>query len=207
MLHDLLTEDAHYNFPKMHLVSHFADQITKYGSLPQFSTDICEASHKPLKEAYRQSNKINVMTQIVDTYTRGHAFAMREKNIAQWDRELEHIPEDVSKVLRPTPGSIHVPHGYPCPHIKLQGPINSKHVHNLQTLATHYKIPELQSLTQVYLVKSTLEADPLHCMNAPIQVFHTLQMPVKTFYNNGYIIYRLQCTDPHLFRQNEQRHD
>ena len=52
VVNDILTEGAHYNFPKMHLVSHFADQITQYGSLPQYLTEICEASHKPLKDAY-----------------------------------------------------------------------------------------------------------------------------------------------------------
>ena len=52
LVHDLLTEGAHFNFPKMHLISHFAEQIPKYGSLPQFSTEICESSHKPLKDAY-----------------------------------------------------------------------------------------------------------------------------------------------------------
>ncbi|KAF8430817.1 hypothetical protein BGX38DRAFT_1078551, partial [Terfezia claveryi] len=47
---------VHYNFPKMHLISHFADQIAEYGSLPQFLTDICKALHKPLKDGYRWSN-------------------------------------------------------------------------------------------------------------------------------------------------------
>ncbi|KAF8427654.1 hypothetical protein BGX38DRAFT_1278673 [Terfezia claveryi] len=27
LVHDMLTSGAHYNFPKMHLISHFADQI------------------------------------------------------------------------------------------------------------------------------------------------------------------------------------
>ena len=30
---DLLTEGAHYNFPKMHLISHFPDIISQFGSL------------------------------------------------------------------------------------------------------------------------------------------------------------------------------
>ena len=35
-LDEILTEGAHYNFPKMHQISHFADERQKYGSLPQF---------------------------------------------------------------------------------------------------------------------------------------------------------------------------
>ena len=81
VVNDILTEGVYYNFPKMHLVSHFADQITQYGSLPQYSTEICEASHQPLKDAYRRSNHVNEIPQIINTYMRGHAFAMREKNL------------------------------------------------------------------------------------------------------------------------------
>ncbi|KAF8441952.1 hypothetical protein BGX38DRAFT_1144152 [Terfezia claveryi] len=44
---------AHYNFPKMHLISHFADQIAKYGSLPQYSTEI---SRYLARYPYRQSS-------------------------------------------------------------------------------------------------------------------------------------------------------
>ncbi|KAF8433169.1 hypothetical protein BGX38DRAFT_1102108, partial [Terfezia claveryi] len=64
------TNGAHYNFPKMHLISHFADQIAKYESLPQYSTEICEASHKPLKDAYWQSNHVHAVPQIIHAYTR-----------------------------------------------------------------------------------------------------------------------------------------
>ncbi|KAF8418454.1 hypothetical protein BGX38DRAFT_1109133, partial [Terfezia claveryi] len=78
-----VSNGAHYNFPKMHLISHFVDQIAEYGSLPQFSTDICEVLHKPLKDGYRRSNHVNVVPQVIQTYTRAHSFAIREKNIAQ----------------------------------------------------------------------------------------------------------------------------
>ncbi|KAF8429411.1 hypothetical protein BGX38DRAFT_1072811, partial [Terfezia claveryi] len=75
---------AHYNFLKMYLISHFADQIAKYGSLPQYSTEICEVSHKPLKDAYRRTNHINAVPQIIHAYTRAHSFAMRKRNVEQW---------------------------------------------------------------------------------------------------------------------------
>ena len=81
--HDLLSQGAHFNFPKMHLISHFAEQIPKDGSLLQYSTEICEASHKALKQAYWQTNHINILPQIIDHYTRTHNFSMKEQNIAQ----------------------------------------------------------------------------------------------------------------------------
>ncbi|KAF8425424.1 hypothetical protein BGX38DRAFT_1083788, partial [Terfezia claveryi] len=55
---------------KMHLILHFMEQIAKYGSLLQYSTEICKASHKPLKDAYRRSNHINALPQILRSYTR-----------------------------------------------------------------------------------------------------------------------------------------
>ena len=81
LVHDFLTTGANYNFPKMHLISHFAVQISKYGSLFQYSMKICEALHKPLKDAYRRSNYINAMPQIIRTYTQVHSFRMWEKNL------------------------------------------------------------------------------------------------------------------------------
>ncbi|KAF8430916.1 hypothetical protein BGX38DRAFT_1073829, partial [Terfezia claveryi] len=49
----------HYNFPKIHLISHYAEQIPKFGALDQYSTDISEAMHKGFKDAYRRSNKVD----------------------------------------------------------------------------------------------------------------------------------------------------
>ncbi|KAF8414436.1 hypothetical protein EV426DRAFT_579176 [Tirmania nivea] len=96
LVDNLLSTGAHYNFPKIHLISHFADQIVKYGSLPQYSTEICEASHKPLKDRSRRSNHVNPIPQIIRTYTRAYNFAMRERNIEQWLVELPYIPDEVA---------------------------------------------------------------------------------------------------------------
>jgi len=111
LVHDVLTSRANYNFPKIHLISYFADQISKYGSLPQYSTEICEALHKPLKDAYRHSNYVNAMPQIIRTYTRIHGFSIREKDLEQWIKELEHIPNRTRDIVRSTGAGIHLPKG------------------------------------------------------------------------------------------------
>jgi len=80
-INQALEEDSHFNFPKLHLLSHYADQIAQYRSLPQYSTEICETSHKPLKDAYRQSNHVDTMPQIINAYTRDHNFGVRELNL------------------------------------------------------------------------------------------------------------------------------
>ena len=53
---DVLVQ-AEFNFPKMHLLSHYSSQIKDFGNLPPYSTEITEALHKPLKEAYGRSNR------------------------------------------------------------------------------------------------------------------------------------------------------
>ena len=49
---DLIEECTYFNFPKMHLIAHYLDQIHRFGSLPQFSREACEISHKALKDTY-----------------------------------------------------------------------------------------------------------------------------------------------------------
>ncbi|KAF8426776.1 hypothetical protein BGX38DRAFT_1106458, partial [Terfezia claveryi] len=66
----ILKDGAHYNFLKIHLISHYAEQIPKFGALGQYSTDISEAMLKGFKDAYRRSNKVDATPQIITTYTR-----------------------------------------------------------------------------------------------------------------------------------------
>jgi len=68
----ILREAAHYNFPKMHLISHYAEQIPKFSALKQYSTDISKYMHKGFKETYRRSNKVNATSQMITNYTRDH---------------------------------------------------------------------------------------------------------------------------------------
>jgi len=81
---EILREGAHYNFPNIHLISHYAEQIVKFGVLGQFSTDIVEAMYKGFKDAYRRSNKVNATRQIITTYTRDNTFAMKDLTISAW---------------------------------------------------------------------------------------------------------------------------
>ncbi|KAF8430746.1 hypothetical protein BGX38DRAFT_1104328, partial [Terfezia claveryi] len=48
-----------FNYPKLHLLTHYSQQVIQFGSLPQYSMEITEAFHKPLKEAYKWSNRVD----------------------------------------------------------------------------------------------------------------------------------------------------
>ena len=65
LVNEALVEDSYFNFPKIHLLSHWADQIPRCGCLPQFSTEIYETSHKALKDTYRRSNHVDSIPQII----------------------------------------------------------------------------------------------------------------------------------------------
>ncbi|KAF8439589.1 hypothetical protein BGX38DRAFT_1318767 [Terfezia claveryi] len=215
LVNDTLTSGAHYNFPKMHLISHFADQIAKYGSLPQYSTEICEASHKPLKDAYRRSNHVHAVPQIIHAYTRAHSFAMRERNLEQWIRDLPNMPDAIRTIVTPPRLSLHLPSDAD-PEImrtKLQGQLTVKDIHDLETLQTHYKLPDLLTLTARYLARypyrqsSDPETDVAHLIDAPLEAFITLQVSVPTFNDDGQMIHHLRCTGGKLFRNQDERHD
>ncbi|KAF8468210.1 hypothetical protein BDZ91DRAFT_635239, partial [Kalaharituber pfeilii] len=84
LVQDIVQCNSSFNFPKLHLLSHYTEQVFRFGSLPQCSTEISEAMHKPLKDAYRRSNKVDATEQILDIYTRTHSMAMLEKNLVAW---------------------------------------------------------------------------------------------------------------------------
>ena len=81
LVDEILREGADYNFPKIHLISDYAEQIPKFSSLPQYSTDITEYMHMEFKDAYRHSNNVNSLSQIVTTCTRDHTFTMKDLTI------------------------------------------------------------------------------------------------------------------------------
>jgi hypothetical protein len=77
-----LEQNAGFNFPKMHPVNHFPEQVTCFGSLVQFSTDIGESLHRLIKKAYRKSNRTgDIDKQVIDNWARKSAFDMRQLNI------------------------------------------------------------------------------------------------------------------------------
>ncbi|RPB06929.1 hypothetical protein P167DRAFT_476763, partial [Morchella conica CCBAS932] len=49
---------SHFNFIKLHVLTHYREHVERFGSIPQYSTDISELAHvRQVKEAYRASNK------------------------------------------------------------------------------------------------------------------------------------------------------
>ena len=58
---DMIHTESHFNFVKMHLLSHFSDHIPRFGNIPMYSTEFGELAHKELiKDRWRRSNKNDV---------------------------------------------------------------------------------------------------------------------------------------------------
>ena len=78
LVETILKDGSYFNFPKLHLLTHYVEQIPRFGALTQYSTDITESMHKGFKDAYRRSNKVELMDQILTTYTRDHTFVIKD---------------------------------------------------------------------------------------------------------------------------------
>ena len=72
---DLVTED-YVPPPRLHYFHHYAQSVMEKGALPSYSTDRTEIWHKPLKSAYRRSNKnkVHIERYILMEQTRISAF-------------------------------------------------------------------------------------------------------------------------------------
>ena len=123
------------------------------GSLPHFLTEICEASHKPLKETYRRSNHIDSIPQIIKEYGRAHTIVVKELEIEAWAVEIPNIKERIKGVLCPkrTNDILIIKEGTKMFMI-LGGKQSIKEIYNIAHIAKAFMIPDL-----VRHVKQVLE--------------------------------------------------
>ena len=55
---DLINSESHFNFIKMHLLSHFHEHIHQFGNILMYSTEFGKLAHKDqIKDGGRRSNK------------------------------------------------------------------------------------------------------------------------------------------------------
>ena len=76
--------ETKFDFPKLHLMSHFMECIALYGNLLQWSTETGELAHKALKTGWRHSNKTgDFYAQILQHQCRQEAFGVRKMNVGK----------------------------------------------------------------------------------------------------------------------------
>ena len=72
--------DVDFNFPKIHLRSHWVEQIRRYGALQQYSAERHEQAHKTnLKDGWNASNhNLNYLPQVITFQRPILCFKIRE---------------------------------------------------------------------------------------------------------------------------------
>src|SRR5207253_7271160 len=130
-----------------------------------------------------------------------------ERNIHQGLTELDHIPRDIRDIISPTHPRLHLPRGV-SPDLttsKLQGRICNESIHNTHTLQMIFEVPDLQTLTSIYLRCNQIhgsshhvDSDVAHLLEAPVEAFNTLQVTMPTFTDDGYNLHLMRCTGRHL---------
>jgi hypothetical protein len=75
--------DADFNFPKIHLLSHWAEQVRRYGGLQQYPPERHERAHKTnLKDGWNASNhNLNYLPQVITFQSRFLGFEIRQLNV------------------------------------------------------------------------------------------------------------------------------
>jgi len=107
---DIIHGETHFNFIKMHLLSHFYDHIRQFGNTPMYYTEIEELAHKmQIKNRCRQLNKNDAGHHIMHSYGRQHAIQMRLLNLESLQARgvnlsadaLQHLDRQTSTVSQP----------------------------------------------------------------------------------------------------------
>jgi len=107
---DLIHCGLHFNFIKIHLLSHFSDHIPQFGNIPMYSTEFGELTHKEqIKDRWRRANKNDAVRQIVHSDSRQHAIRMRLLNFESLRRRGADVSADVLQHLECTTCAVTAP--------------------------------------------------------------------------------------------------
>jgi hypothetical protein len=91
-----LRERSHFNFIKLHVLSHYREHVERFGSIPQYSTDISELVYvRQIKEVYGSSNKVDAATQILDYRGQRLVLEIRMLNL----KDIVGGPESTDDIL------------------------------------------------------------------------------------------------------------
>jgi hypothetical protein len=220
---DEAIENAHFNFIKMHLLEHFGSTVQRFGSIPLFSTDISELAHKAqIKESYRRSNKNNAATQILDNYSRIHAFGMHLLNlkgaIAEASGTLLRVIKDnrVAEVLNMEinyePESRDLTQRCAIPKRLLCSPDDT--IQSVNDNADALGIPDLAACILRYAKNNGLTGPKglpeglSELGNCSSQRYRMLRIPVPVFQDpDSYVNHNLRCTGSDCFRGGLARND
>jgi len=205
---DLILRENHFNFIKMHYLTHFASHVRRFASISMDSTAIGELAHQDqIKEGYCRSIKNEAVRQILSHYGRLHTLGIRLQTIEALSKAEDVIMVEDSGMEMPTVPSRSTP-----PRV-LKGRMK-----NTSTLTKVYTALDiyysnmmeeiLRFIRQTAADARRLPADPAELGLLPVEGFAQLEIPVPNFQETDrFQIYRARCMGTKAFRNGGSRND
>ena len=170
----------HFNFIKMHYLSHFTSHVRHFGSISMYSTEIGELAHEDqIKDGYHRSNKNEGAQQILSQYRRQHALGMRLQTI-----EALLKSEGLTEVENTGTG-MPASSGLSTPRRVLKG--RTKNISTLTELCRALNInycdmtEEMLCFIKTGVDNSQLPGDPTKLEALPVERFNQLEIWVADF--------------------------
>ena len=203
---DLIQRENHFNFIKMHYLSHFASQARRFGSISMCSTEMCNLAYKEqIQDCYRRSNKNEATRQILSPYGCQHALGMPLQTIEALVKTGVIVVGN-SGMQMPTSSSRSAPRRM------LKGRTN---INTLSELCRAREIEFCDMMEEMlHFIKQTaaddpcLGTDPTQLGLLPVERFTQLEILVSNFQGaDVFQIHRAHCTGTKAFRNGDARND
>ena len=207
---EIIEDDSHFSYPRIHLLMHFHNHILLFGHLPMYSTKIGESSHRTrIKKGYSHSNRNDYVNQILGYYGRHQGMHMRQENLRAllqdekaYDDEVrpmlvppvrETLPKAPLRLLRARQSGMQVVSDIQERYSRLTRDID------LCKLLTSYSRLSLS-------VEQRLAEDTEQLLSLPAELFNQVEVLVPSFDNPCELdIHHIRCAVS--FRQQDRRHE
>ena len=197
-----LEEGGDFNFPKIHQMLHFQEQIERYGCLKQWSAETGESFHRvQIKDGYNSSNRAgDFFSQIIEHYLRIDAFAVRKLNcsvaLAEDDVRIgKQIDIPVTGNLKFISPQKVFGAGKITTFAAVLGSVSNGHLRD-----------ELRNATNCFLLSKRVNISPEKLLQCTAAVFHGLEI-ATTDMQGEQVIQRIRCSGEHSWHGAPPRHD
>jgi len=213
--------DANFNFPNIHLMSRWVEQIRRYGALHQYSAERHEQAHQTNhKDCWNASNhNLNYLPQVITFQCRILCFEIRELNVQALTQHRENSTA-ICKVL-PSSADLAAPlcsQSYAKP--KFMGPQNRRDGKHSDPMIRHFRAlldntqdamhrVTIYNRTREFLKhkscnKTYISNEQLHAME--LSIYHGIKVQVEGLEGER-ISHICRCTGSQSWRGGDRRND
>ncbi|KAI5776111.1 hypothetical protein EDC01DRAFT_780046 [Geopyxis carbonaria] len=220
----LVTELAHFNFPKIHLMRHFGSSIKLFGNLKQYSTETSESAHKYIvNEAYNRSNKqVDIANQLMAANERMNAFHIRELNLKRFAADGHYDYNDKMIRLLGLHRSESEASSTHDPEFRLRDDFPRRVLSNFDDAeyAVYAEIPQIAPWTILGLLEpfyrrvygiDMAKLDHAELRRYVFRLATELRVPFPLYQDSnhglGYVMHTLRCTGRSNYREGPPRND